>query len=112
MRKVYLLILITSLLLIFSCSMLFQGQTKFNDVTITAFCDAGHNALPFEWYADEFKKAGINVKLVTAPFGNVYEKLKSEFVAGTGAYDVIVFFPLYLGEFAGMGYLKPLDEYA
>jgi len=112
MRKVYLFILITSLLLVFSCSMLVQGQTKFNDVTITAFCDAGHNARPFEWYADEFAKAGITVKLVTAPFGNVYEKLKSEFVAGTGAYDLIVLFPMYLGEFAGMGYLEPLDEYA
>jgi len=92
--------------------MLTQAQTKFKDVTITAFCDAGHNALPFEWYAAKFEEAGIKVKLVTAPFGNVYEKLKSEFVAGTGAYDVIVFFPLYLGEFAGMGYLKPLDDYA
>lgn len=112
MRKVYLLILITSLLLVFSCSMLAQGQIKFKDVTVTAFCDAGHNALPFEWYAPKFEEAGIKVKLVTAPFGNVYEKLKSEFVAATGAYDVIVFFPLYLGEFAGMGYLKTLDEYA
>ena len=112
MRKGYLLILVVSMLLVFSCSMLVQGQTKFNDVTITAFCDAGHNARPFEWYADEFAKAGIKVNVVTAPFANIYEKLKSEFIAGTGAYDLIVLFPMYLGEFAGMGYLKPLDEYA
>ena len=85
MRKVYLFILITSLLLVFSCPMLVQAQAKFNDVTITAFCDAGHNARPFEWYADEFAKAGIKVNVVTAPFANVYEKLKSEFIAGTGA---------------------------
>lgn len=112
MKKIYLPILIISLLLVFSCSMQAQGQVKFNNVTITAFCDAGHNALPFEWYAPKFEEAGIKVELVTAPFANVYEKLTSEFIAGTGAYDVIVLFPMYLGEFAGMGYLKPLDEYA
>ena len=111
MRKVYLFILIASLLLVFSCPMLVQAQAKFNDVTITAFCDAGWNALAFEWYADEFAKAGIKVNMVTAPFANTYEKLKSEFIAGTGAYDLVVFYPMYLGEFAGMGYLKPLDEY-
>lgn len=112
MRKSYLFILITSLLLIVSFSMLVQAQVEFKDVTITAFCDAGHNTRPFEWYADEFEKAGIKVNLVTAPFANVYEKLTSELIAGTGAYDLIVLFPMYLGEFAGMGYLRPLDEYA
>ncbi len=112
MRKGYLFILFVLALLIFSSMMMVaQGQT-FNNVTITAFCDAGQNALPFEWYADAFAKAGIKVNVVTAPFANVYEKLKSEFIAGTGAYDLIVLFPMYLGEFAGMGYLKPLDEYA
>ena len=80
MRKIYFSILIISLVLVFSCPMLVQGQTKFNNVTVTAFCDAGHNALPFEWYIPKFEEAGIKVKLVTAPFGNVYEKLKSEFV--------------------------------
>jgi multiple sugar transport system substrate-binding protein len=110
MKKRYLIILIVLGLLLLTT---IEAQKKlFPDVTITAFCDAGHNALPFEWYAPEFEKVGIKIKLITAPFANVYEKLKTEFVAGTGAYDVIVFFPLYLGEFAGMGYLKPLDEYA
>ncbi len=88
------------------------GKKLFNNVTITAFCDAGHNALPFQWYQKDFEKVGIHVKLATAPFANVYEKLKSEFIAQTGAYDLIVFFPMYLGEFAGMGYIKPLDQYA
>ena len=67
MRKVCFFILVISLLLVFSCPMLAQGQAKFNDVTITAFCDAGHNARPFEWYADEFAKAGIKVNVGTAP---------------------------------------------
>ena len=59
MRKVYLLILITSLLLVFSCSMLVQGQTKFNDVTITAFCDAGHNARPLNGMLMNLQRQGL-----------------------------------------------------
>jgi multiple sugar transport system substrate-binding protein len=52
---------------------------------------------------------GIDIKIVGVPFTSVYEKLKTEFVGGTGAYDVVIFYPAYLGEFAEFGYLQPLD---
>ncbi len=41
----------------------------------------------------------------------MYEKEKTEFIADTGAFDVVTLYPSYIGDFAGNGYLEPLDEY-
>jgi multiple sugar transport system substrate-binding protein len=112
MRKVNLFILVVMMTFVLSFMVISAEETPdFGDVTITAFCDAGWNTLAFDWYADEFAKAGIKVNMTTAPFANVYEKLKSEFIVGTGSIDLIVYYPMLLGEFAGMGYLEPLDQY-
>lgn len=85
---------------------------KFN-VTIRVYGDAGHNLLPLEWYAKEIKdQTGIDIKVIGVPFGDVYGKLKTESVGKTGAYDLVIFFPTFMGEFAGLGYLRPLDDLA
>ncbi|MGI8748035.1 MAG: extracellular solute-binding protein [Deinococcus sp.] len=84
---------------------------NFGNVTVTVAGDAGQNLLSFEKYADIFKKAGITIKTVGIPFTSVYEKEKAEFVAGTGAYDLVIFYPSYIGDFAGNDYLEPLDAY-
>lgn len=83
------------------------------NVTINVVGDAGHNMLPFEYYAKEIKdQTGISIKATGVPFTEVYSKLKTEFVGQTGAYDLVVFFPSAIGEFAGLGYLRPLDDLA
>ncbi|NOZ71376.1 MAG: extracellular solute-binding protein [Chloroflexi bacterium] len=84
---------------------------KFDNVTINLVGDAGHNLRPYEFWKDEFEKAGITINIIEVPFSGVYEKEKTEFVAGTGAFDVVTFYPAYIGDFAGNGYLEPLDEY-
>lgn len=84
---------------------------KFNNVTINLVGDAGHNLKPYEFWKDEFAQAGIIIKTIEVPFEGVYEKEKTEFVAGSGAFDVVTFYPAYIGDFAGNGYLEPLDEY-
>ncbi len=85
---------------------------KFN-VTIRVYGDAGHNMWPLDWYAKEVKgQTGITISVTTVPFTDVYGKLKTEFVGQTGAYDLVIFFPAYIGEFAGLGYLRPLDDLA
>jgi multiple sugar transport system substrate-binding protein len=53
---------------------------------------------------------GITVNVVEVPFEDVYQKEKTEFVAGTGAFDVVTFYPSYIGDFASNGYLLPLDD--
>ncbi|MEA4884144.1 MAG: extracellular solute-binding protein [Clostridia bacterium] len=86
----------------------------FNNVKITVFGDAGHNLKPFDWYKDNIKNEfGIIIdEVVGVPFTSVYEKLKTEFIGQTGAYDLVIFYPAFLGEFAGLGYLTQLDTYA
>lgn len=80
-------------------------------VTLHIACDGGANIAPFEWMKDEIE-AENPVKIVfhPLPYEEVYSKLKAEFVAQTGAYDIVVFFPKFLGDFVVNGYLLPLDE--
>lgn len=89
----------------------FDYPPAFNNVTINVVGDAGHNLKPYEFWKDELAKAGITVKIIEVPFEGVYEKEKTEFVAGSGAFDVVTFYPAYIGDFAGNGYLEPLDDY-
>ncbi len=89
------------------------GLAQAKEVTLTVVGDAGHNLRPFEWYEDEFfKKFGVKLKVIGVPFAEVYEKEKIEFVTHSGAYDIVVVFPKFMGDFAGNGYLVDLDEYA
>ena len=84
---------------------------SFGEVTITLIGDAGHNLKPYEFWKEDFAKVGINIEIIEVPFDAVYEKEMTEFVAATGAFDVVTFYPAYIGDFAGNGYLEPLDEY-
>lgn len=88
------------------------AQAEEEAVSLTVVGDAGHNQKPWEWYKDDFKKLyNVDLKIVGVPFGEVYEKLKIEFVTHTGAYDIVTFYPKYIGDFAGAGHLYPLDEF-
>jgi multiple sugar transport system substrate-binding protein len=88
-----------------------ESPPKFDNVTITVIGDAGHNLKPYEFWKDDFAKAGINIKIIEVPFEGVYEKEMAEFVGGTGAFDLATFYPAYIGDFAGNGYLLPLDDF-
>jgi multiple sugar transport system substrate-binding protein len=88
----------------------FGELAKFNNVTVTVVGDAGQNMESFNKYADDFTKAGITIKQVGATFTGLYDKLKTDFVAGSGDYDMVIFYPSYIGDFAGNGYLAPLDD--
>jgi len=84
---------------------------SFGGVTVNVVGDAGHNLRPYEFWKSDFEKVGINVAIIEVPFAGVYEKEKTEFTAETGAFDVVTFYPAYIGDFAGNGYLEPLDDY-
>jgi len=90
----------------------FGELPKFNNVTVTVVGDAGQNMEAFNKYADDFAQAGITIKLVGATFTGLYDKLKTGFVAGSGDYDMVMFYPSYIGDFAGNGYLAPLEDFA
>lgn len=78
---------------------------------INVFVDGGINAFPFELFKDKIKaESGIEVILNPVAQADVYTKLKNEFVSGTGAFDVVMLFPLFLPEFVNMGNLRPMDD--
>jgi multiple sugar transport system substrate-binding protein len=114
-KKSYLLIAVALLLATTPLFANGQGEAEAGaddgTVTLAVYGDQGHNLVPFEWIREEAAERGIQLEVVGVPFTEVYEKLKTEFVGQTGAYDVVVFYPAYLGEFADFGYLRPLDEF-
>src|SRR6266498_3968369 len=83
----------------------FKGQT------VTVMGDGGHNMNVFGFWMPEWRKAGIKLKAIEVPFADVYSKEKAEFLAGSKAVDLVVFYPAYIGDFASNGYLLPLDSY-
>jgi len=79
---------------------------------INVFVDGGINIVPFELFKAEIKeKSGIDVVVNPVSQVDVYPKLVNEFVAGTGAFDIVIYPPGYLPEFANNGYIVPLDPY-
>lgn len=114
MRKI---LLILSVFMLIS-ALIAVGSSKKEEaekeiITLVMMGDAGHNVVPLEWYNDTFKeKFGVNVEVVGVPFGELYEKEKIEFVAGTAAFDFMIVFPKFVGEFAQAGYLLQLDDFA
>jgi multiple sugar transport system substrate-binding protein len=84
---------------------------NFGGQTVTVMGDGGHNMNVFGFWWPEWKKAGIKLKAIEVPFADVYSKEKAEFIAGTKAVDLVVFYPAYIGDFASNGYLLPLDSY-
>jgi len=97
--------------------MLCSGLTLADDkpyagVTIKIACDGGQNILPIEEAVDEiYELSGITVEPIATTMDDLYQKLTSEFIADTGAFDLVVFFPMYGAEFASLGYLQPLDDF-
>ncbi|HKJ95819.1 MAG TPA: extracellular solute-binding protein, partial [Gammaproteobacteria bacterium] len=83
----------------------------FGGVTLTVVGDAGQNMASLDKYADEIHKAGIKIKKVGTTFTGLYDRLKTDFVAGSSGNDLVIFYPSYLGDFAGNGYLAPLDDF-
>lgn len=88
-----------------------KNLPNFHGQTVTVMGDGGHNMNVFGFWMPEWRKAGIKLKAIEVPFADVYSKEKAEFVAGTNAVDLVVFYPAYIGDFASNGYLLPLDSY-
>ncbi len=89
----------------------FELCSDFGGKTVVVVGDAGHNLNPYKFWADDFAAMGINVSITEVPFADVYQVEKTEFVAQTGAFDVVTFYPAYIGDFASNGYLLPLDDF-
>ena len=81
--------------------------------TVYVEIDAGQNQEPITKNTPAMqKKFGIAVKQVALPFVGQYEKLVTELIARSGAYDLMFFPPYFLGDFVAKKFVLPLESYA
>jgi multiple sugar transport system substrate-binding protein len=79
--------------------------------SIAVEVDEGQNANPFSWLNPTMSsKFGVTTKTVGLPFVGQYEKIVSEMITRSSVYDVMVFPPQMLGDFAAKNFLAPLEE--
>jgi multiple sugar transport system substrate-binding protein len=88
-----------------------KNLPNFHGQSVTVMGDGGHNMNVFGFWMPEWRKARIKLKAVEVPFADLYTKEKAEFISGSNAVDLVVFYPAYIGDFASNGYLLPLDSY-
>jgi len=56
------------------------------------------------------KETGIEIEEVGVPQGRIQEKLMTEFIAGSGAYDVVIHEDVWMVDFALAGFIQPLND--
>jgi multiple sugar transport system substrate-binding protein len=62
-------------------------------------------------YAEKFtEETGIKVNLIHEGYPTYHDKLLTTFSGGSDTYDVAMIVYQWVGEFAGAGFLEPLDE--
>jgi len=67
--------------------------------TLAIEIDAGQNAAPFQWFANDMQSAvGVSPKIIGLPFVGQYEKIVSEMITRSNVYDVLVFPPFFVGD--------------
>lgn len=90
---------------------LHEDLPDFGGITVRVMGDAGQNMNPFGFWAPEFEAAGIEIEVVEVPFAEVYSQQTAEFLAGSGTLDLVVFYPAFIGDYAGNDFIQPLDDF-
>ena len=57
------------------------------------------------------EELGVEIQIVPLEYGTLFEKILTDFITGTGSFDIVVYFARYNGDYMGAGFLRPLDEY-
>jgi len=88
------------------------AKPPYEGVKLTICGDAGHNQKPFYWEKDHIAEIlGVELNIVGVPFGELVDKIMTDFSTGAGEYDIVVFPPFAGGDFYGGGYLVNIDPY-
>ena len=89
------------------------AEKRFEGVEITVFTQTPpFIAKPVQMFrADWEKETGGKVRLITAPWAELYPKMFSSFALGAQNYDIIIFPAAYLADFASNDFLAPLDTF-
>jgi len=88
-----------------------SGQ-NFSGVSVTVLTFTGPQiAEPLQRRAPDFAKlTGADIKVVTVPFNELYQKILTDIATGTNAYQAFVFDPQWMGDFVTPGYLEDLTD--
>lgn len=86
------------------------AQGKFDGVTINVMTFTGPQiAEPLQRRAPEFQKAtGAKVNVITVPFSDLYQKLLTDWAAGTNSIDAAVFAPQWMVDYVTPGLIEDL----
>src|SRR6266851_4546770 len=100
-----------AVLLAFGAASAAQAAGQFDGVTVNIMTFTGPQiAEPLQRRAPDFEKlTGAKINVVTVPFSDLYQKALTDFSTGTNSYDVLVFDPQWMGDFATPGYLEDLS---
>jgi multiple sugar transport system substrate-binding protein len=90
-----------------------KAAKKFAGITLTKTNEAGLQALDDKNFSGPLweKLTGIKVAVVEKPFPQIYSTIIAEFVAQSGAIDVIDGSPVWVPDFAERGVMLPIDKY-
>src|SRR5215217_6273391 len=88
------------------------GADRHKGVEVTVLTFTGPQiAEPLQRRAPDFNRlTGANVKIVTVPFADLYDKILADLATGTNSYDAFVFDPQWMGDFVPPGYLEDLTS--
>jgi multiple sugar transport system substrate-binding protein len=89
-----------------------RAAKRFAGVTLTTDRETGPNGLDDKLFAAPLWKrlTGINIKVIEAPFAQLYTKAIAEHVAKSGAIDVVEASPSWIPDFADRGVIIAIDD--
>ncbi len=89
-----------------------EDDTRFAGVSLHVLTHDGPQiSEPLKRRAPEFEeRTGAKMQVSTVPFGDLYQTIMDDFTNGTKQYDVVVFAPQWMVDYAAPGYIEDLTE--
>ncbi|HYY79251.1 MAG TPA: extracellular solute-binding protein [Actinomycetes bacterium] len=89
-----------------------NGGKSHQGVSVTVLTFTGPQiAEPLQRRAPDFQRlTGANIKVVTVPFSDLYDKILTDMATNTNSYDAFVFDPQWMGDFVPPGYLEDITD--
>lgn len=106
-KKAVKFVLVFSLTLIFGCG----GQNGKPTISVALFQAPASQAL-VERIPEFEKETGVEVEYEVLPYSDLRTKVEQQFMAGSGAYDVIMADCIWIPSFAERGFLAEIDTTA
>jgi multiple sugar transport system substrate-binding protein len=89
-----------------------NAAKQYAGVTLVTDRETGPNGLDDRLFGGPLwkKLTGINIKVIEAPFAQLYTKAVAEHIAQSGAIDVVEASPSWIPDFADRGVVLPIDD--